>query len=422
MKFIFDTRRGVAVLGLLILNAPTFATEPPLGRQLTLSQASRLTLENHPDFRLWQWQEKTRQADRDIAALKPGYQLSLQGDNLIGTGSHQGFDQAELGLSLSSVIELGNKRERRMDSATAALSVARARQQVRSLDLLAQVAHTYASALSLQAQERIQLQAAQLAQQALDVVRRRVKRGASPESEAIRADANLIRSRLALTSISARLSAEKARLASYWGATEDSIPALHGSLSNLPVVGDFTELYQRSLNAPATAVFASEQRWYETERQRVIAQSSTNIEWQAGLTRFQSNGDVAASAGVSIPLFQSSRNQAAVRRITTEQQAAQIQQESTLQALRPRLFDAWQRYTVNRKQTLQLAASVIPALELAVDQTRTAYERGRYRYSDWSVARQELLDARFSRIDAATRALHAQITIEHMTAQPLIKR
>ena len=422
MQFVFDTRRGALVLGLLALNTSVLAAESMPERPLTLSLASRLTLENHPDFRLWQWREKAQQADQDIAALQPGYQLSLQGDNLIGTGNYQGFDQAELGLSLSSVIELGGQRERRMDAAEAALSVARARQQINSLDLLAQVARTYASVLSLQARQRVQSQTVQLAQQVRDIVQRRVKRGASPEADALRADANLSQSRLALSGIGSRLSAQKAQLASYWGATESSISMLEGDLFNLPEADDFNTLYQRSLNAPATAVFASEQRWYEAERQRVMAQSQTNLEWQAGLTRFQSNGDVAVSAGISIPLFQFSRNQASVQRITAEQNAALAQQESALHALRPRLFDAWQRYSANRELALQLTSNVIPALEQALTQTRLAYERGRYRYSDWVAAQQELLTARFSRIDAATRALQAQITIEHMTAQPLTER
>ena len=66
-----------------------------------------------------------------------------------------------------------------------------------------------------------------------------------------------------------------------------------------------------------------------------------------------------------------------------------------------------------------LRTAIIPALEQALVETQAAYQRGHYGYLDYVSARQELLSARRTQIEAAAAALTYGAEIEQLTAEPL---
>jgi cobalt-zinc-cadmium efflux system outer membrane protein len=55
----------------------------------------------------------------------------------------------------------------------------------------------------------------------------------------------------------------------------------------------------------------------------------------------------------------------------------------------------------------------------ALDETRYAYERGRYGYLEWVEAQREFIAIRRSLIEAAVNAQVFQAEIERLTGEPL---
>jgi cobalt-zinc-cadmium efflux system outer membrane protein len=178
-------------------------------------------------------------------------------------------------------------------------------------------------------------------------------------------------------------------------------------------------LYAKVEKNPAIEIFAAESRLKEAELRLAQTQSSADISWSVGVRRIQETDDTALVAGFSMPLFSGQRNTGAVSTALAEKNQVLAQRDVMLLDLHTQLFRAYH----NRKQAIvavkALRTAIIPALEQALVETQAAYQRGRYGYLDYVSARQELLSARRTQIEAAAAALTYGAEIEQLTAEPL---
>src|SRR5262245_33663277 len=86
---------------------------------LTLAGAVALGLERNPDLVATRYELTAVQGRITQAGLRPNPQLDVELENFAGTGSVKGFDALETTLSLSQVLELGDKRKLRVGVAEA---------------------------------------------------------------------------------------------------------------------------------------------------------------------------------------------------------------------------------------------------------------------------------------------------------------
>ena len=184
---------------------------------LTLPEALERTLEHNPELRVFEWREEELAGRRLLADRAPGFKLGVEAENLIGTGDFSGLDELELTVSLSSVIELGNKRRNRTRVVDSRLEQLNAEEQALALDVLGEVTQRFVSILALQEKLTIERDAVALAETSLALVSERVDRGAAPTAERLRAEAALARSRLQVATIRAEHAGRLAELAAFWG-------------------------------------------------------------------------------------------------------------------------------------------------------------------------------------------------------------
>ena len=386
---------------------------------LTLNEAIARTLEKNPELQVFTLRLQAVDGLRQSADLAPAFNIEVETENVLGSGEFTGTGNSDLTLSLSSIIELGDKRRSRIAVADSKYALAQAKRQVKALDLLGQVTRRFIATLVLQEKLKVVSQAVGLAEVSFKQVSQRVDRGAAPEAERLRARSALIQARLNKKSVAAQLESRKLALATLWGAQQADFQQLLGELLRFNPVTDFEELYQRVAHTPAIQIYASQARLRDAELALARSQSSTNVQWSLGIRRLQQTDDFAMTAGVSIPLFADRRNRGAVTTANAQRQEIQHRRQAALLSLRAHLFDAWQTHRQSSAATMQLRDDVLPLLEQALIQTREAYERGRYSYVDWLIAQRELLEARLAVIDAAATALLNQALIEQLTAQPL---
>lgn len=398
---------------------PLSVLAEPTSSALTLAEAARLTLQRNPELQVFQWRLKAVESRRESAALNPAYEIALEAENLLGSDEFSGTENAEWTLSLGSVIELGGKRRARAAMADSRYAVAQAEREARALDVLADVTQTFVAALAVQEKQRVAAEAVQLAQTSLDLVSERVKRGAAPGAERLRAQAALTQTQLSERALAAELASHKLTLATLWGAEKAEFSNLEGNLYPTAQAPDFPVLFERAASAPALMVFASESRLRNAELALARSESRADIQWSLGVRRFEANGAAALTADVSIPLSSARRNRGEVQAALAEQQLTEADRNATILALRARLFAAWQTYQYSTMAARQMRDEVLPALNQALNQTRQAYEQGRYSYAEWVAAQRELLDARLTFIDTAATALLNQALIEQLTAEPL---
>ncbi|NLR24417.1 TolC family protein, partial [Pseudoalteromonas maricaloris] len=285
--------------------------------------------------------------------------------------------------------------------------------------LMAQVTEKYVEVLAAQQRVILAENALSLAQETLEIVSQRNRAGATPEAEVKRSKAVIAQANLTLQSEQKRLEYLKLSLSAYWGETSVSFSRVTGDLFQFGNDSDFSSLFAKLEKNPAIQVYASEQRLKEAELQLAKTESTANIKWSVGVRRSQEVNDTALVAGFSLPLFAEKRNSGAIASALAERDQVAIEKEATKLRFRNHLLRAYS----NRKQAIltanSLKQSVIPMLEDALEDTQDAYQKGRYGYLDYVSARQELLNARRTLIDAASAALIYGAEIEKLTNEAL---
>ena len=80
---------------------------------LTLDDAFARVADSHPDLRLIGSRQDVLSAERDRAAQGPALVAGASVENAFGTGEARALEQAELSLTLASVLERGGKLDAR---------------------------------------------------------------------------------------------------------------------------------------------------------------------------------------------------------------------------------------------------------------------------------------------------------------------
>lgn len=386
---------------------------------LTLNTALKRTIDQNPSLKVFDFRNTALNGQLETANLKPAYELGFEAENFSGSDELSGFDGAELTVSLSSVLEMGDKRAARWGIVSNSRSVLDAQRQVESLELLGEVTRRYVDVLAAQEQVSLAKEASELASQTLNIVEKRANAGATPDTEVKRAQAAAAQAQLTLLSARQQLNYLKVSLAALWGEISPNFANVKGDLYQFGVDVEFQTLYTKVEKNPAIQIFAAEGRLKEAELRLAKTQSRADISWSAGVRRFQESDNFALVAGFSMPLFSSKRNSGAVTTALAQRNAIFVQKDVALLNMHTQLFRAFH----NRKQailaTKELQNTIIPALEEALKETQTAYQRGRYSYLEYVSARQELLNARRTLIESASSALTYGAEIEQLTAESL---
>lgn len=418
MKYKRFAALGVFAVGSVLLSLTVNATEPATA-DLTLQQAAKRVLQQHPQLQVFDWRLKAAAGQQQLAELNPGYELGVQADNMLGSGEMSGVKSLEVTVSLSSVIELGDKRQSRLAVASASQSLVQAQRQAASLDLLGELTQRFVAVLTLQQKTALATQTVSMTEQALMLVSQRVQRGAAPEAEQLRAQVALRQAQLQQGLLQTELESSKLALASLWGAEQPDFRQVSGDLFLLAQSPSFQTLYQQVLSTPAIEVFAAQQRLRDAELTLAQSQSAGDVRWQIGAMRSQESRDFGLVAGVSVPLFSKQRNQGAITAAQAEAEAERFEKETALLTLRARLYQAWQTHRYSSMAVKDMQRDILPVLEQALQQTEEAYRLGRYGYAEWMSARQALLDAQLELVNAASTALSNQALIEQLAGVAL---
>ena len=412
-------RHSLSFIFALAFSLASIGTYAQQGEPLALSDALSRTTQNNPGLQVFDLRLEALDGRRITAGQRPALQTGVEVEEFLGTGESRGLSGAEFTLSLSSVLEMGEKRQARIGVVASRYGMVEAQRRAETLDVLGLVTQRFIATLALQHKLQLATETVDLAESTYEIVTRRVSQGAAPESEALRARASVTRSRIEQSRIQAALDSRKMALASLWGDTSVEFSELRGDLFRFDSIDSFDELYQRVSESPALRVYASEQRIREAEIQLARSQSESDLQWQVGIRRSEGTDDTALVAGVSVPLFTRQRNRGEVQAALAARDEVRFHREDTLLRLRSRLFEAYRHRQQSVAAVEEIQGGMLPDLTEAMNQTREAYERGRYSYMEWTAAQRELLSARQALIDAATTALLNQALIEQLTGQAL---
>ncbi len=403
-----------------LVSASSYATGSiSASESLTLLTVIERVQLQHPSLKTFQFRQLALEGEAQTQALSPGFELGVELENIAGSGDFQAVDSAETTVSLSSIIELGDKSDARIGIVNRKRALLDAEQKIAGLGILATTTRRYIDVLAAQSKLQLAGDALSLAEETLLVVQQRAKAGVTPDAEVKRAQAAVYNTRLIAETHLHQLDYAKLALSMMWGETQVNYETIEGSLFEFTDDVALAPLFEKVKYSPAIEAYLTQAQLKEAELRFVQSQSSTDVSWSVGVKQMQQTNDMAFSAGFSVPLFSGERNTGAVISAQAAKDEVLINREIALRELYAQLYRAY----ANRQQAIvtvnRLQSSIIPTLTLALEDTQTAYEQGLYSYLDYLTAREELLFSRRALIEAAASALRYGVDIEQLIAEPL---
>jgi len=339
----------------------------------------------------------------------PNPTLSVEAENVMGSGPYSRFGASETTYSLSMPLELGGKRAARTRTALAEQAYVRIGSDVARAEAALKVTQAF---IALAAGER-RLRAAKsrqaLAEQAEHAARVRVRAGkVSPIDE----------QRAAAQRISATIAAERAGRAV--GLVQARLARLTGVQQPFAIAAPWFDnpAITSELEAQGTPLaIAGAQAQLDVASARVDAARRARIpdvSVSAGTRRFKGSGESAAVFAVAVPLpifnrgnAELSRARAELTQAEAERSAAALEFDEALAAARVDLVDA------------QAAAASANGPELAAAEeaariARIGYAEGKFSQLDLIEAERQLSQTKDAAIDALAALHNAHARLAHM--------
>ena len=409
-------------LCVVLLTVPSQVSRAETARPLTLTQALKRAVAANPRLAV---------ADREVGAAAgrqiqagaiPNPEISLEVENVAGSGIYRGTQSAETTLALGQLIEFPGKRDARYAAALAEVDATRWQRQAERLDVLSETAIAFVNVLG--AQRRIQIFDTLIA--SLDgigpLLQRRVEVGASSQADIGRAQvaADLIRADRERTK--SALATARRELAALMGSVIPDFGPAVGNLGATLKPPPFATLLRNLGDHPQLAKWTAVRAQRKSELLVARLKPLPDFRVAVGYRHFNETRDNAMVFGLTatIPLFD--QNQGAV--ISAQETLAKTEAEravnrATLAALLGRTYDALEG--AQRELSL-LQTSTIPKATEAVRTIEGGYSQGRYSLI-------ELLDTQSAFAQAVLReqealvAYHTAVaTIEWLTGTPMNTR
>lgn len=401
-----------------MLSSPAHAAAPDAS--LTLSQATALVLERSPrlqaaDFDARAAAERIRQRGQSTP-----YSVGIATENFGGSGAASGADSLETTLSLSRVLEFGDKPERRGDVARLEAGLLRHDRDAERLDLLAETARRFLNLARVQADGELAEQRVELMRATLRTVEQRYRIGKTPEAELNRARIDLARAELLLEEVHHLLQVGRRQLAVTWGEFEPGFQRVRADLFELEAVPAFSTLEQAIQRNPAIERLATAERLADARLALARSRAQPDVGLSAGVRHLNRSDDVGVVLSLQVPLGSGSRSEPYLRESKALLAREPLLAEDRRLALRATLFGLHAELQHARHQLDTYRSRIIPSAEKMQADYSEGYRAGRYSLLELSTAREILLEARNGALTAAADYHVARIEIDRLIgATPL---
>lgn len=412
-RSIIGLSKTLSICFATIFAVSSFAEEPQV---LSLNDAIRLTLKQHPDLVTFSYQQQVSQGLMQQATTKSPLMLSGEIEDTLGSGDYAGISAMQTSLSIAWLLE-DKLIDTRINLADKRNQQANFEKEIKALDLAAQTAKIFIKLLSQQEQLKLARLAKKQTIQALEQISIRVKAGKLNLIDQLRAKADLSKKSLVVEDLIHEIEASKSQLVAQWSGKSEF--TTFDTLLVIPAMVSLNDANEKLRKNPRIKLFASQQRVIESEI--LLAKISAEPAWKlnAGIKRNESIDDFAFTAGFTIPLGSKDRNQGKIIALTAQQSQAQAQADAWFSRMSTQVLLLTHKIKHNQHVINGLSNETIPALEQANTYAEQAYKTGNYRYSDWYLVQQELIGSQRELITAYTNIQLFNIELERLTGVSL---
>lgn len=396
---------------------------------LTLHQAIHRTLQNNPQLTVYPFYLRQADADKLQADIRPTPKVNLSADNILGTGKKSGFDEAEITLSFSQTIELGNKRQSRYEFASGKQQQLQLEYDITRLDTLAETSRRYYQLLALQAKSELLEQRIQRERKAFNMIEQRAYAGAVTQADVANMALQLANSEAQQSQNQRNQQQAQRRLSHMWLANAE-FDRVSGSLQNLPDLPSEFELeakidnginvLQNESTLPDFRYQLAMQRLADQQLQLAQANGRSDLTVNAGIRQLEASGDQALVLGVSMPLAFDNPNRGRIARAKTAQALSQQQTDIKRQQLQLALADIQQQLTANLERAEHIQSKQIPLAETLLKHSQKAYQQGRYSVLQWIDAQNQHFQLQLQLVDTRLTVFNQILELERVLGQPIV--
>jgi len=404
---------------------PTMAPEEfdqpviqPTGN-LSLRQAIVLTLKHNPELATYAWAIRSKEIDQIEAGLLPNPVAGFEIENFAGSGDLSGFRSAETTITLSQLIELGDKRMKRRQLASSDRNLARWDYEVKRVDLLSQTAMIYAEVLGDQERLTIANEIRELAKEVYETVKKRVEAGKVSRLEEIKARVELSKSQLSHINAERQLTISRQNLVTSWGGTDVTYNRVEGDFYNISSIPQLASIVNKINNNPDLARWATEVSRHQNAITLARADTIPNISVSAGVRHLNETDDVAAVASISIPLFLFDKKRTGVQRSEVGLNQASKQRQITETRLRSALLIAYQRLNILHNEVTTLNDEILPGAKEAFNAATKIYRLGKLDLLGLLDAQRTYFETRQQHIESVKEYHRIVIAIERLIGSSL---
>jgi cobalt-zinc-cadmium efflux system outer membrane protein len=421
MKIKFTLPGRLRKSGLAVIVGCLSLTTTPLAqanRTIDLPWAIQQTLAHNQELSAYPYQLSRGEALKLQAGLRPVPTVGLEVENVFGTGAFSDTDAAETTLSLSQVIELGDKRNKRINLADARIREQELEYELARLDVLAETGRRYYQVLRLQDLQSWVERRVLLEQQALAVVEQRAIAGAVGQADASKISLRQARSVALREQLDGELTLARRRLAAMWLGQADFSLA-QGDLRRVPGLPDPTTVIQSLQQSPKIALHLALQRLADSRVAMAQANGSNDLKLGVGVRRFEVVGDEALTFSISMPLSFSNPNRGRIAAARARRQQTLAQVQSERQLLELSLLEIQQKLQNLHRQSQQIENDLLPLARTLLRDTEAGYRQGRYSVLQWVDAQAELFAIEREQIETRVGIFMHTLELERITGHAM---
>lgn len=393
----------------LFAGALYMAGQPAFAEMVTLEQAVAKAIAAAPLLKADDAAIAGARAGRVQADVRPNPSVTVETENFIGTGPYNVLGRAEITTTYNQSIERGGKRAARVTLADKEIDVAQASANVTRLDLAASVQRAFFDVLIARDVLRISQFRLATERKLQTEALRRVRGYKDPLFVETRAAARVASARIGVEQAEFRMDAARHLLAGYWGGDGKAL-SVNGALMARDGVrhklapSDEKLIEARVARASAAVVVE------ETKRTQDYTVSG-------GARFLRGTNDVAAVAGITIPLGRFDRNQGGIDRARAEKDRLSFAAEAVRLEKRRRLASLRADAESAQTHADALMEDVYPRAYKTLEQVREGYNRGGFTFRDIQDAADAILEVQDQWLAANTQYRDLQTEIDRLTGR-----
>lgn len=390
--------------------------EVDTSKPITFEQAYQIALERSPQAKLLEAQLEAAEGQVEQAKLKPNPTLGAEIENVLGTGAFEGFDNTEVTLSISQLIERGKKQKRRTELAARGKKLFQWDYQEALASLRYEVRQAFSQVLIAQQNIDLQYELFELAQASEVEVERRANAARASAIELSQAKLATQQQAFQLRQSKRQLIEAQTTLTTLWNEPDLSNFKLIGQLELEKSLPDLADLRTLIDEAPSLARFEAEIATQEATINLERARAKADYEVFVGTRYIRENGgDNAFVLGINIPWQIRDQNQGNIRSAIAGLSIVESRKQLAHRKAQAELSIAYRDLSHTLEELKSLQNELLPSAEAALNEIQTGYEKGSITLLNVLEARKTLFEIRTAMLDASQQYLTSQAKIERLT-------